>query len=297
MPLYLKAPGGEIRLNGVGLGHTVGIDAVTASTVSGAIAIEGGAHLAPSTESQSGSVHIAAGNIEIRSGSRRPRARVRSDSRTDCHAGTVSVRADMLVIEHAFLTANTFGAGNAGDINISVGGRFLLDGNVDPSEDVTAQGRAGLDVRSRQGATGNAGTIHVQASQLDMIDRGRMRATAEGNGDGGTIQIDGGSLSMTTGARIETSTFGLGSVGAIIVDVDELALSGGAIINEINGVSMATGGGRIDITADTIRLDKNGADRVKIYSGFTPLRCHGILAHVTHLRFRSIPAPASAGIG
>ena len=256
---FLEAPGGDIRLTGVGPGTSVALEAAGSETLGGSIDIEGGALLAPSTETQSGSVRIAAGTVEIRSGSRFPRARVRSDTQTAADGGTVAVSADTLVIEHAFLTANSHGTGNAGEVDVSVSGRFLLDGNVDPTEAVDSQGRAGLDARSVRSATGNAGSVRVHADRFDIIDRGRIRATAEGRGDGGTIRITGGRLSMTTGARIETSTFGSGDVGTIIVDVDQLTLSGGAVINEINGVNSATGGGgRIDITAGTIRLDQNG---------------------------------------
>jgi len=259
---FIETPGGDIRLTGAGPGTTVAVDAVSATDAidtSGSIDIEGGALLAPSTRTQSGSVGLAANSIEIRSGSRFPRARVRSDTRTAMEGGTVTVAAGTLVVEHAFLTANSHSAGNAGTVDVSVSGRFLLDGNVAPTEAVELLGRAGLDARSVRDATGDAGTVSVQAGRFEIIDRGRIRATAEGNGDGGTIRITGGHVSMTTGARIETSTFRRGDVGTIIVDIDELTLSGGAIINEINGVNRATGGGgRMDITANTIRLDRNG---------------------------------------
>jgi filamentous hemagglutinin family protein len=256
---FIEAPGGDIQLIGAGPGTSASLAVYDTAALAGSIKILGGRLLAPSSERASGTISLAAKSIDIRSGSLIPRARLRTDSDTAIDAGSITANAETMVIEHAFLTANTRSAGNAGNVTVIVGGRFLLDGNTDPSEPVTNRGRAGLDARSFRGASGKAGNVLIKAGELEMIDRGRMRATAEGNGDGGTITIEGGSLTMKTGARMETTTLRTGSVGTITVNVDELSLSTGAIINEINGVGRATGGGgRIDIVAKTIHLEKNG---------------------------------------
>ena len=183
------------------------------------------------------------------------------------------------------INANTFGQGNAGDIDITASQSISLDGESSHGQiseigsrvlprgegkggDINlSTGSLSLTGGSRIDAStfgqGNAGDIDITASQSISLDGENSsglpseissQVFSAGEGKGGDINLSTGSLSLTGGSRINTSTQGNGSAGDIDIALSSLSLAGGS---RINASTFGQGNaGDIDITASqSISLD------------------------------------------
>lgn len=204
-------------------------------------------------------------------------------------AGILTIETDNLTVsDGAQITTSTFGAGNGGTIRVqatdvqaigrSTNGRFGsgLRANVDAEGDGGSLRIEAESLRVRDGAriststsgAGDAGTIEVQASEVEVIGQsadGRFSSSlradveTEATGDGGSLRIETESLRVRDGAQISTSTFGAGDAGNIEVqatEVEAIGLSeGGQFASGLFAAveSRVTGSGG-DLRIETERL-------------------------------------------
>ncbi|MFB2768343.1 filamentous hemagglutinin N-terminal domain-containing protein [Pelatocladus sp. BLCC-F211] len=164
--------------------------------------------------------------------------------------GIQIITKDLTLSDGAYISASTFGTGDAGKIiinatgNISASGesnKGFPDGIFSQVSQETAEGNAGgieiitKDLSLTEGAlisattfgTGNAGKVIINATgkiSVDGEDKEGSRSgifsqvdpTAEGNSGG--IQISTKDLSLTNGGQISASTLGTGNAGRIIIN-------------------------------------------------------------------------------
>ncbi|MEO1386370.1 MAG: S-layer family protein [Cyanobacteria bacterium J06634_6] len=184
--------------------------------------------------------------------------------------GRINVSAQNLTIENgAQIGANTFGSGNAGEINIDVEENLTL-------REIGTIGVSGLFSATTAISTGNAGLINIDTGSLTIEQGATIDTRALGSpGASGTIDIDarqtvsilgvsrpieifdldtGSFVTASLPSSIETNS-GVVSVrqgGGITVDAGRLLVrEGGAIASVTEG---AAAGGSIAITAQSAEI-------------------------------------------
>ncbi|BAZ26645.1 filamentous hemagglutinin outer membrane protein [Kalymmatonema gypsitolerans NIES-4073] len=141
-----------------------------------------------------------------------------------------------------FTSAAEGAVGGGGDVTITTGSLSISD-----------QGRIITDAR----AQGNAGNIHIQASDTISFDGGDAISTLSpgGVGRGGNIDITALKLSLLNNAQLSAATSGEGNAGNITVSADTVALRGGGQL-----LTTTFSNGRAgDITVKTPDLQLSGA--------------------------------------
>ncbi len=145
--------------------------------------------------------------------------RVEQDSRGQ--VDSINLTAGSLTISNgAVITASTSGNGNAGNVNIHVGDRTILDG-VGPLTTVPV----GIPVGILQ-AVG----IFQSSGIFSSVKK-------TGVGTGGNITLATKELSIINGAAIATNTFGQGQAGNIFINAETIDLAGIAPIDRGTQVS------------------------------------------------------------
>jgi filamentous hemagglutinin family protein len=142
--------------------------------------------------------------------------------------GSLAIETGSLSLTNSIVVSTTYGAGNAGDIQIQANDITLEDySSLDVS--TTESGDAGslfIDTGSLSltnssailattDTTGNAGEIQIKAANnITLEDDSFLFLKTSGSGDGGSLDIETGSLSLTN-SDIFVSTFGPGKGGEI----------------------------------------------------------------------------------
>ena len=192
--------------------------------------------------------------------------------------------------------ASTFGAGNAGAIEITAMGDITAEGE-------SSNGFAGIISTVQPNAEGDAGGIKISATNLNLINGGRVDATSsfgsgnagaieitatenitvegesldglpstitslffsEAEGDAGDVRISTTNLNLTNGGQVTTTTFGTGNAGAIeITATGELTIEGEASngfrseISSAVGISGEGDAGDVIISTNNLNLTDGG---------------------------------------
>ncbi|MFM6727343.1 MAG: beta strand repeat-containing protein, partial [Dolichospermum sp.] len=188
-------------------------------------------------------------------------------------SGGITIDTSTLTLEKGgFISASTFGKGNAGNIaiktteGVTVGG-FLTSGVFDTGEGnggsitidtstltLENDGRITTDTYGK----GDAGNIEIQATEGVKV-RGRLtsrvRATAVGNG--GSITIDTSTLTLEKGGFISASTFGKGDAGKIEIQATQGVTIGGFLSSAVTDTGVGDSGS-ITIDTSTLTLENGG---------------------------------------
>jgi filamentous hemagglutinin family protein len=143
---------------------------------------------------------------------------------------SINLTAGSLTISNgAVITASTSGNGNAGNVNIHVGDRTILDG-VGPVTTIPV----GIPV----GILQDAG-IFQSSGILSSVRK-------TGVGTGGNITLITQNLSVVNGAAIATNTFGQGRAGNIFINAETIDLAGIAPLGRGTQVSTLLAATEID---------------------------------------------------
>jgi filamentous hemagglutinin family protein len=221
-------------------------------------------------------------NVGISSEQRNPQSQY---STAQGNGGNITINTKNLKISNvASIDTSLYGVGNAGNIkidaeNISLsGGRSLITSAV-KGENLEiikekASGNAGeidIDTKSLflgdnatiltslgEGATGNAGTVTINASdRLTLNGNGIILAEVrpEAIGNAGKISITTGNLTLTNRSLILAQTKSTGNAGDILINVGDLViLDGGSIILASVEPGGKGNGGQIEINTGELEL-------------------------------------------
>ncbi|WP_205370558.1 filamentous hemagglutinin N-terminal domain-containing protein [Thermoleptolyngbya sp. PKUAC-SCTB121] len=213
------------------------------------------------------------------------------DDRIQLRGGTIDIETGSLsVLNGAQLLSNTNGQGDAGDVLIRASGDVLFQG-LSADQQLTSA----IFSRVDNGATGNGGSIYIQARNLFVLDGARLfsgtlgkgnsgditiNATGqvrfagtgpngqvsvafsnvEGNavGNGGDISITANRLELADGVQFVASTRARGNAGAVILRVgDRIFLSGTGtgIFSNVETGGIGQGG-RVNIRTGSLAITR-----------------------------------------
>ena len=153
----------------------------------------------------------------------------------------------------SFLSSDTWGQGNAGNITINGEGATIL---IQGGENSDSQ------ISTSNNATGNAGDINIKARRLSLEDGGFLRSNTLGQGNAGNITIDvDENISLANGSYIGSavSQDAVGQGGQINLTAKSVSLS------EISLISTATlsdneqsNGGNIEVNvSESLNITTN----------------------------------------
>ena len=156
--------------------------------------------------------------------------------------------------------------GQISDENLSTSGDILIEtGSLR-----VIQGR----ILSTASGAGDAGNITIRATEVEVSDTIEdplsdlgglsVAVDTEATGQGGTLTIEADSLRVFDGGEITASSLGTGNGGSIILDVDEIEVTGFSENGDISQIAAssetAANAGDIDITANNLTV----SDRAQI---------------------------------
>ena len=207
------------------------------------------------------------------------------------------VTKNIEIVRGGFVTASTFGDGNAGDVSAQVSETVRLEGSrlidtiffgiISPPSSLSSlvglgsQGDGGnieiettnletLDgalITASTGGNGNAGSVSVNARETVFVEGlagttpGGIASTVGslGSGNGGSIELVAADLEIRNGAGISTSTVGDGNAGDIFINVPGTIRIDGSSPGGLTSARSILGNGNIDDAIDNInRLASEG---------------------------------------
>jgi filamentous hemagglutinin family protein len=156
--------------------------------------------------------------------------------------------SNLVVGDGSEIAAVTTGAGKAGDITITVAGNITLGGTLSSGT-----------ISTSTYSSGKGGNIFINAQTLTIDgvnappNTTGILSLAAATGDAGTIKVDVSDLFMSNGAFISAATLGQGNAGGVSVTASSLTVAGGG---EISSSTSGDGnGGNVNVTAGSLLID------------------------------------------
>jgi len=163
------------------------------------------------------------------------------------HEGNIEISANTMILDNNSLIATeTTGNNSAGQIQLIA------------QDHITITGGSAVRSMSRKFATGNAGNILLNASQIQLHTSALISADTEGSGNAGSIAIKGTELSLNDKSTISSSSNNSrqgGKAGNIDIQLSQslnMDGQGTTIQTKSNGKGTA---GYINISSENVFLD------------------------------------------
>ena len=215
-----------------------------------------------------GDIVIRAQALTLRGGSRMF-ALTAPESAGD--AGSVRVEAQTVTIrEGSFIASVTYGAGRSGNVTVTAD-TLMMDGSLEfPSQISTA---------SALGATGDAGSVRVEAQTVTLTNGALIQSGAFGAGRGGNVTVmardavtvDGFGIVLTDQGQEPVPSLiaasnqpgATGDAGSVRVEAQTVSLTNGA---QIQSVTWGPGrGGNVTVMArDAVTVDGFGGGALSL---------------------------------
>jgi filamentous hemagglutinin family protein len=203
-----------------------------------------------------GSVNVMAGNLNLLDG-----GRITTLTTGGNQGGDIGITASHAVniTSRGFISAATLGNGNAGDVKVTTPRLYLDNGLI-------AANTGLADITTNRG---DAGTVTINAGDVEFVNEGRIFNGTYGLGRGGdvlvtarTIRADG-ALDLSefhtrnhTGISSSANSGSIGPSGRVTVHADSILLkNGGEISSDSDGQGDA---GPIEVVAPAITLQDGG---------------------------------------
>ncbi len=222
-------------------------------------------------EGNAGSVELHAGSLSI-DGYALPESFTGITSGCEPNSGgnggtvTVRVARGLAIYDGGTIAANTFGEGNAGDVDVQAGS-LTIDGRsgvafmtgITSGTDIFAEGQGGKvqvnagnitilgggQISASTRSLGNAGDVVVHADGI-LIDGtfsgGHLTGIASladffASGNGGTVSVTAHDLQVVNGGQISASTDGFGDAGDVAVQAGSLRIDGASLPDVFTGIT------------------------------------------------------------
>ncbi len=176
-----------------------------------------------------------------------------SDTLDTSDAGTLTVRADSIMMSNSRLTssAQENSTGNSGTVNV-MAGSIVLDESLIRTTVKNTDSNA------------DSGQINVQTDTIvlrELEDEGRRSSIESqnlGDGSSGDIRIAARDIDVE-GGLISTAKFGRGEGSHLDIEVGELTITHGGSIFSANGTGATGSGNNVDLVAGRILLDEGSS--------------------------------------
>jgi filamentous hemagglutinin family protein len=167
-------------------------------------------------------------------------------------AGSVVITARIVrLLDAGTITTDTFGTGNAGNIEVNAD-EILISGL---NEDLK------LAITPDPEADPTAAHSKIVSDSQPLLEGFQEvgELGPEGAGNAGTVTIRANVLELTDGGKLGSDTLTTGNAGGVVIDADRVSLSGNSTISSRSRfVSNAGAAGDIDITArDQLEVDSS----------------------------------------
>ncbi len=239
---------------GAGAGGAVNIKATGAVTIAGSSAdgaFISGVFADTLSTGAGGTVNVTAGSLALSGGgeissSSRAGAAARGGDVRIAVGGGVAISGASAAGQSSAIVANTFGAGNAGTIDLSAGNLAMTDrGRIQSQSEGAGNGGeirlalGGLQLAgggqisadTRQGGRGGSVDARVAGdASISGADSG-LFANAYLSGASGNLRLDAGSLTLADGGGLFAFSQGAGRAGDVVVNAGTVAMRGGARIS------------------------------------------------------------------
>jgi filamentous hemagglutinin family protein len=159
------------------------------------------------------------------------------------------------MMNSAQISSATYGAGNAGSIDITASS-IMLDALSSTVVQISANSQ-----QNAGGVSGNAGDITIHTDTLNINNGSDILATTFGSGNAGHIEITANSVNLSGFGLITTATYGTGDGGSINVAADNLMVDSSFIqaVTTFNDPDPTLcKGGNISIDAGSIDIRNGG---------------------------------------
>ena len=170
--------------------------------------------------------------------------------------GNIAIKTGSLSLtDSAQINASSFGAGNAGNIDITANS-VRVDALITTFTWIIAQSLLG----------GNSGDISIHTGTLD-VRNGATINTSSFNGNSGNVDITAKSINLLSAAAIIAATYGSGKGGNVEISTDLLNIDGRDLLSGapdwltgIQAVTTADGpGGNIQINVGSLQMQHMGS--------------------------------------
>jgi filamentous hemagglutinin family protein len=206
----------------------------------------------------------------------------------NAQGGDIRLAASQMITRSSQIRADSFGNGNAGSLTVNatqlvdLSGEYLL--NPANPDRLNSSGPGGLFSQINQGAVGNGGNLVITTPLLRVQDGSKVQTATFGTGQAGTIkivasQVDvlktrrpsnyptsiNAGVSLTLQPNLEALGLPTGNAGALAITADRVKVDGGSITVANFGIGK---GGDLQITArDRIAVDNHGEISTTTRSG------------------------------
>jgi filamentous hemagglutinin family protein len=225
-------------------------------------------------------------------------------SPTESGTGNININTQNLILNNSsgITSANNFGTGTAGDINITTTNNLNLNGGQITSSTL------GL-------GNSNSGNIKIDTKgNFEATKNGSIFAITSTSGDAGDIKLTAQSVTLTEGSELQTLTDGSGKAGDLsvitpsngFVTISGTAPSGKLSDGSPGGFSsglLATAqrnssslAGKVSVTTGTLNIDKGGVISTRSRTNNSPIRVDNPKTSITNGRYPQVPGAGSITI-
>ncbi len=231
--------------------------------------------------SPAGSKNAGNININARNSINLVNSGISSDSNGVGNGGTIDINAKSLSLtDGAVIYTRALDQGNAGNIKVNADDINIVGVN-------SIQGfSSALLTASEEKDSGQAGKIDITTQNLRISNGGVLSARTRSNSSGGNISVNANKIELIDGGQILASTFNSGNAGNIDINANSVQISGNdptyferlnklrdakvepfrivdndsaasGLFARVRGDTVSSGG-NIQVTANSINLDKQG---------------------------------------
>ncbi|MEH2002714.1 MAG: S-layer family protein [Nostoc sp.] len=168
------------------------------------------------------------------------------------NAGELRIDTQKLLIQDgALVDANTYGAGNGGNLFVTADSVQVIGGSND--------GQYSSNLSAEAYDTGNAGELRIDTHQLLIQDGAFVDANTYGAGKGGNLFVTADSVQVIGitndglyGSDLSTEAFSTGNAGELRINTHQLLIQDGGFVDA--NTYGAGKGGNLFVTADFVQV-------------------------------------------
>ena len=215
---------------------------------------ESGLFASTGSTGQGGNIGLKADTLIVSN-----KAEITASTSSEGNAGEINVFTNQLQINNSALAAVAFSEGNGGNISVTTEQLQITNGGQIETTTFGAGNAGSLDI--------SANNIELDGFS-DRVSSGLFFGAVEGSGDGGDISLKSDRLSITNGASISVSNFpsrnserlpGTGKAGNMNINVNTLEIDSSTEFSTITASANTQAGGDITINANVNASIANGS--------------------------------------